>query len=121
MAAVFKRVDTVFVRVLDLEKAITWYADNLGLSVKWRNDEGGFAAMDIGGAPITFELVKDRESFKPYEEAPFILFTDNLEEAHAALSSKSVEVGPIEQLYDVKWFWFKDQDGNLIKVCNFEE
>lgn len=121
MSALFERVDSVFVKVRDLEKAIEWYTKTLGLSVRWRNDEGGFAALDIGGTTITFELEKDSESFKPSEEATFILFVRDIEEAHTGLTSQGVEAGPIEMLYDVRWFWFKDQDGNKIKACNFSE
>lgn len=121
MPALFQRIDAVFVRVKNLEKAIEWYTKNLGLSVRWRNDEGGYAAIEIGGMPITLEAVKDIEGFKPYEEAAFIIFARDIEEAHGSLTSLEVETGPIETLYDVRWFNFKDQDGNTIKVCNFAE
>lgn len=121
MPALFQRVDTVFVRVRDLGKAIEWYTKTLGLGVRWRNDEGGYAAIEIGGAPITFEVVKDIENFKPYEDAAFIIFVSDIEEAHKGLNSQGVETGPVETLYDVKWFWFKDQDGNMLKACNFKE
>jgi catechol 2,3-dioxygenase-like lactoylglutathione lyase family enzyme len=121
MAELFQRIDTVFIKVRDLDKAVEWYTKILGLKLRWKNDEGGYAAIEMGGAPITFVVEKDSEKFKPYEDAPFIIYARDIVEAHNSLHSQNVEVGAIETLYDSKWFWFKDQDGNVERVCYYKE
>ncbi|MGE5633367.1 MAG: VOC family protein [Caulobacteraceae bacterium] len=121
MAELFQRIDTIFIKVRDMDKAVEWYTKTLGLKLKWRNDEGGYAAIEIGGAPITFVLDKDNENFRPYEESPFIIYVRDIEEARNSLTAQNVQAGPIETLYDSKWFWFKDPDGNVARVCHYKE
>lgn len=44
----FTRIDTVFLQVTDFGKAIKWYSTVLGFPVRWRDDQGGYAALEIG-------------------------------------------------------------------------
>ena len=118
MPMMFTRVDSFFLRVSNLNNAINWYSDILGCNTLWRNDEGGFAAINLCGLPVT--LVEEKEpGFYPGQHAPFNVYTDNLEEALNHMKSKGVECGEIETLYHVKWFWFKDMDGNRLEACSY--
>ncbi len=121
MPALFSRLDTVFIKVSNLAAAVEWYTKILGLELRWRNDKGGFAALDIDGVPITLVEEKNPELFKPFEDATFLFYGSDIESIHEKLAGQEVETGPIEMLYDVKWFWFKDPDGNMLKACYFDE
>ncbi|MFE8702787.1 VOC family protein [Cytobacillus sp. FJAT-54145] len=117
MTGIFKRIDTVFLKVNDFEKAIEWYSHVLGFDVRWRDDQGGYAALNIGETPLTL-VRSDREKV----ESPTVYFnfyTENIEEAHKHLTENGVVVGPIEEDINVKWFKFKDLEGNELEVCCF--
>lgn len=119
MSILFKRIDTVFLNVKDFEGAIKWYSEVLGFTVRWVQEEGGYAALEIGETPLT--LVRATEEFKPVEEAFFNFFVPDLNDAYKHLKSYDVEVSEIEDYGDVKVFNFKDPDGNALSVCHFAE
>ncbi|WP_342025973.1 VOC family protein [Cytobacillus pseudoceanisediminis] len=64
----FTRIDTVFLQVIDFGKAIEWYSTVLGFPVRWRDDQGGYAALEIGETPLT--LVRS-ERVIPSSHMPF--------------------------------------------------
>lgn len=118
MAIPFSHVDSFFLRVSSIEKAIEWYSRVLECKTIWHNNEGSYAAIDVLGLPITFVEKKDNTEL-PYVHAPFNIYVDNIEEAHGYLKEHEVEVGEIEKLYNAEWFWFKDMDGNRLEVCSY--
>lgn len=59
MSTLFKRIDTVFLKVNDFEKAIDWYCSVLGFTLRWKHEAGGYAALNIGETPLT--LVRSSE------------------------------------------------------------
>jgi catechol 2,3-dioxygenase-like lactoylglutathione lyase family enzyme len=62
MDAIFKRIDTVFLKVKDFDRAIDWYSNILGFTVRWKDEEGGYAALNIGETALT--LVRDYKTIK---------------------------------------------------------
>lgn len=121
MAMPFKNVDSFFLWVADIPKAIEWYTSVLDCKLLWQNSEGGFAAIEICGLPLTLVQHRGVSDFKPLLFAPFNLYTENIEEAYDYLKEKGVEAGEIDILYDVKWFWFTDLDGNRLEACSYEQ
>jgi catechol-2,3-dioxygenase len=119
MSMLFKRIDTVFLKVKNFEKAIKWYSDVLGFSVRWVHEEGGYAALEIGETPLT--LVRANENFKPVMEAYFNFYVPDLNDVYKHLKSYDVEVTDIVDHGDVQTFDFKDPDGNTLSVCHFAE
>lgn len=115
----FLRVDTLFIPVTDLEKAVLWYTQTLEFKLNWRNDEGGYACIDGGVMPITLAKIPQDREFVPFASAPYNLFVIDIEEAHRYLKDKGIEVSEIETLYSTRWFWFSDPDGNRLEVCTY--
>ncbi|GLB60010.1 VOC family protein [Cytobacillus sp. NCCP-133] len=121
MRDIFKRIDTVFLQVRDFDQAIDWYSTVLGLPVRWKDDQGGYAALEAGKTPLT--LVR-APSKKPDDESSHMLFNfyvSDIEKAHKHLHQHEVMAGPIQDDGTVKWFEFEDLDGNKLGVCHFEE
>jgi len=119
MPSPFLRVDTLFIPVRDLGKAVEWYTETLGFDLNWRNDEGGYACIDAQILPITLAEVKPDTEFIPFASAPYNFYVTDIDEVYRNLKEKEIEVGEIETLYNVRWFWFKDPDGNRLEVCSY--
>ncbi|MFC4559220.1 VOC family protein [Virgibacillus kekensis] len=118
MTKLFKRIDTVFLEVTDIEKSIEWYTDVLDLELRWFQKEGGYAAIEIGETPLT--LVRASE-VKPATHCQFNFFTNDIKAAHERLQENNVDVDEIVDYGDVLSFEFRDPDGNILGVCFFEE
>lgn len=119
----FKRIDTVFLPVKNAAASIEWYQNKCGFRLRWHDEEGGYAAMDIGEGETVFTLVRSdlMEGQKPDKHEWFNLYTKDATSAHEQLSSSGVEVTELKKEEKVEFFSFKDPDGNVIGVCFFEE
>lgn len=112
----FERIDTVFVRVPDLEAAKTWYMEVLGLALKW--ETAHIAVLAMGETPLT--LMKTEASpFRPAAEAAFNFYVKDATAAHRQLRAAGVEVSAVEEGEGVQWFSFHDHCGNVLEVCSF--
>ncbi|QDP39370.1 VOC family protein [Radiobacillus deserti] len=118
MSEIFKRIDTVFLKVKRFDEAIEWYKQVLGFEVRWVIEEG-YAAMEVGETPLT--LVQSEQNFQPIEDIQFNFYVSDIQEAYQHLKSHDVEVGEIVDHGDLQEFSFKDLDGNVLAVCYFEE
>lgn len=114
MSTLFKRIDTVFLKVKDLDQAIEWYTKVLGFDLRWKVE--GYAALNISETPLT--LVQATGEFSPIKESSFNFYVSDVNEAHEHLKKHGVQLGPIES-NEVQWFWFSDSDGNRLEVCSF--
>ncbi|WCF09546.1 VOC family protein [Paenibacillus thiaminolyticus] len=112
----FERIDTVFVRVPDLEAAKTWYMEVLGLALRWDNDH--IAVLALGETPLTL-MKTEASSFRPAAEAAFNFYVKDAEAAHRYLQAAGVEVSAVEEGEGVQWFLFQDHCGNALEVCSF--
>jgi catechol 2,3-dioxygenase-like lactoylglutathione lyase family enzyme len=109
--------------VSDMPTAKAFYADKLGLKVAmdYRQDDGHWwvsLTLPEGGVSIT--LTTFHENAKPGTMTLWFASSD-LSAAHKTLDDKGVKVSEIQDdLHGpgsgVKWFNFKDPDGNLIHL-----
>jgi hypothetical protein len=95
--------------------------EKLGFTLRWRHDEGGYAALNIGETPLTLVRAADGVELHNSDHAPFNFFTSDIQEAHRQLKEKGVHVEAIQDHGDVLSFDFKDLDGNRLGVCHFQE
>jgi catechol 2,3-dioxygenase-like lactoylglutathione lyase family enzyme len=117
MSSLFTRIDTVFVRVRDLDAAARWYTETLGFAERFRSD--WIVVLNASETALTLIRPERTEDFCPAIEAPFNFYVPDVQRAHDHLLSRDVETGPISDGGDVLWFWFKDPDGNQLEVCHF--
>jgi catechol 2,3-dioxygenase-like lactoylglutathione lyase family enzyme len=120
----FTKVDTVIVRVPDLEKAMEWYEEKLGLQPGYVDLEKEKLAIFKTGGETSFTLYE----LKPGEEKPTgkvpasypIFYARDINEARRHLELRGVKVGPVQGTPgQTQWFSFWDQDGNLIEACHY--
>jgi catechol 2,3-dioxygenase-like lactoylglutathione lyase family enzyme len=116
MPTLFARIDTVFVRVRDLDAAARWYGETFDLEERFRSD--WIVVLNLGETPLTL-LKSDQEPFTPASEAHFNFYVPDVLKAHAHLQERGVPTGPNEDGGGVRWFWFSDPDGNRLEVCHF--
>lgn len=114
----FSRIDTVFLRVRNLEKALGWYTEQLGLTVRWR--QPGLACLNLGETPLT--LIEVTEGFSSVPEPTFNFYAADIDTAYGRLREAGVTVdAQIAEEPGVRWFGFQDPDGNRLEVCSWPE
>ena len=114
MEQLFQRVDTVFLRANNFERAFRWYNETLGLPVIWRTDV--IAAFKVGDkSPIT--LVKKDAVAEQHPLCHF--FAEDIARTHEELQKRGVSVGPIRDYGTVQLFDFTDSEGHLMNVCHY--
>lgn len=116
MNKLFKRVDTVFIPVHDLERALKWYVEVLGGVPGWRDESSNYQSITFGDTSITLCT----SSVVPHMDnlSLFSLYTTSIERAHAHLNIHSEHVNAIQK-DGADYFIFKDLDGNQIEVCTY--
>ncbi len=111
-----KRIDTVFLPVKNLDDAINWYTEKLGLTVRWRN-EYGYAALNVGETALT--LVESNEEVD-YKHMPFNFFVEDIGSMYDHFLNNDVKVGKLNEYGNFAHFDFEDLYGNPLGICWFE-
>ena len=114
----FRRIDTVFLRVRNLDAALAWYTEHLGLTVRWR--QPGVGCLNVAETPLT--LLEATDGFTPASEPTFNFYAADIDGVYQRLQQAGVVVD--DQITDspgVRWFDFQDPDGNRLEVCWFPE
>jgi len=112
--------DNVSVGVRDLGRAVAWYQEKLGLRLTpltsedfdaflglSKDDDEGLALVAIPAGQTTVNV-----------EGHPILFTKRIEACREDLTSRGIQVGPLQHDSGGNaFFQFQDVEGNLIEVC----
>lgn len=118
MPALFKRIDTIFFRVRNLDAAVAWYTETLGLTLRWQVE--GYACLNLAETPLT--LVEAADDFAPVAHATFNFYATDIEAVYSQLKEAGVAVDPaIANEPGVRFFGFSDLDGNRLEVCWWPE
>ena len=117
----FTRLDTIIIRVHNLETACFWYTNILGLPITFEDREKEkLVVLDTGGTTsITLWQLKAGEQLAPHGTVgsyPIFLSEDAVAARHA-LQEKGVDVEEMQVVDCVNSFGFFDPDGNRFEVC----
>lgn len=109
----------ITVSVKDLNRAVAWYRDKLGLSVKPEKSYSGevyLGYLQRETPMIVLFPVVDRKI--PFADRHLILFTRKLDSVHAELASVGIDVGLIQSdSGGNRFFRFRDLERNELEVC----
>lgn len=95
-----------------------WYVQELGLSLRWKVE--GYACLNLAETPLT--LVERGDEFTPVTQATFNFYAADIDAAYNQLKAAGIEVDPeIASPPGVRFFGFKDPDGNRLEVCWWPE
>ncbi len=116
----------------DLERAIAFYRDTLGLPFVAKFDPPGLAFFDLGGTRLMLSAIAEEETARP--GSPLYFAVDDIEAATAALEARGVtiESGPHPVFKDEQgvfgpagaeeWMaFFRDTEGNLLALVASRE
>ncbi|HSR29565.1 MAG TPA: VOC family protein [Anaerolineae bacterium] len=115
----FKKVDDVFFNVDDMDKAVAFYRDKVGLAVKYESAD--WVELDAGNVTIALRRYGSGPEGRPElgvgEGATLVFEVDDIEAARTELQGQGVEfVGGIFEYGAVKLAAFKDLNGNVLQI-----
>ncbi len=108
--------DCIFYYVTDVDRAIQFYSEVLGMSLTTRDS---IARFDIDG--VLFELVPAPAGKKPTGtgNGRICLKVDDIDEAVRELHERGVGTGEIEDVGTGMFAFFEDPDGNEICLWQY--
>ncbi|MCD5322180.1 MULTISPECIES: VOC family protein [Pontibacillus] len=112
-----ERIDTICLKVRDVEKSSKWYQDVLGFRVAFKDK--GYVVLNVGegGVPLTIEEGKS----EGHTNGSYpIFFSNTIEQLHKSLEEQGVQVDSLHEDGFNHYFDFYDPDGNRLQVCFFE-
>ena len=115
-------IDTVIIRVSDIEASKDWYQKKLGLLPVWDDPQMKLVVLDTNSATsLTLWQTKKKISIDQ-ETASYPIFkTPDASALRDALIISGIQVGEIIQDEHVKYFFFYDPDGNILEACQVHE
>ncbi|GGO08357.1 VOC family protein [Saccharibacillus kuerlensis] len=115
------RVDTIFVHVTNLERAVEWYGRLLGAAVTGEV-RSPIYTFDMGegrpGLTLDDHGFDDGYELRPLNHPLFNLSASDIQAAYDHVTELGAEiVSEIQHFPDLSEFTFKDLDGNIIAIC----
>jgi glyoxylase I family protein len=109
--ALFEGVETVFYQVCDMDRAIGFYQDVLGLELK-RREGNDWAEFALGGVELA--LSGELAVAPSQGGATVVLRTGDMDALEARLAEKGVRKGRVEDLGGARMLDIYDPDGNQL-------
>lgn len=109
-----KKLQNAYYVTRDMDRAVAFYRDALGLALKFRDGER-WAQFDAGG--VNFSLSSPEEAAPGAQGAVVILEVDDLDVAQSRLAEQGVAVlDPRDMGAHGRSCAFRDPDGNLVQL-----
>jgi catechol 2,3-dioxygenase-like lactoylglutathione lyase family enzyme len=117
--AIVDRLDLVFYWVTDMERAVSFYRDLLGLHLV-RRDEDTWAEFDAGGRRFALHSAGDGQPVVP-GGATAVFSVGDLDRAKGELAGRGVRFGHEGAVEGFARFAsFEDPDGNTVQLIEYE-
>lgn len=115
--AIVERIDTICLKVADIEKASRWYQNVLGFTEAFREED--YCILSIGDSAVPLTIEKDEGQVAgPQENSVYpIFYTKNIEETCRQLHEHEVKTGEVQDDGVNKFVDFYDLDGNRLQAC----
>ena len=115
-------IDTIIVRVSNIETSKEWYLEKLGLALLFEDAKMKLVVLDTN-SPTSLTLWQTEQTFSVNRHtASYPIFkTSDADALKQELLNRGIEVGEIIQDDYVKYFLFYDPDGNILEACQVHE
>ena len=115
-------IDTVIVRVSNIETSKEWYLEKLGLALLFEDAKMKLVVLDTN-SPTSLTLWQTEQTFSVNRDtASYPIFkTPDADVLRQELLNRGIEVGEIIQDDYVKYFLLYDPDGNILEACQVHE
>jgi catechol 2,3-dioxygenase-like lactoylglutathione lyase family enzyme len=116
---ILKQLDLIFYWVSDMDRAVSFYRDLLGLRLV-RRDEDTWVEFESGGRRLALHSVAEGQPMTP-GGATAVFSVDDLDRAKADLSSRGVRFGHEGDVAGFARFAsFLDSEGNTVQLIEYE-
>ncbi len=116
----FDRIDTVILRVRDVDAAERWYVDALGFSTDFRDPEERLVVLRVGSHHVItlWELKPGERMPDPDDAGTYpILGVSDAPRARELLGERGAVIGELADGPGIRFFSFRDPDGNRWEAC----
>ena len=128
------KVDHFAFRVSDLDRAIRFYTETLGLNLMFRETSAehheAFAFIEIEGGNLELlQSLDEADRPLPYDPPPveppysphLAIASENLDRVVEMLEENGIPLlkGPLEIPGKVKWLYFSDPDNNILEFVEW--
>jgi CreA protein len=114
-------LDHVYYWVSDMDRAVRFYEDAVGLSLV-RRDDSNWAEFDAGPARLALHAAIEGRPMAP-GGATAVFRVEDLDAARTALEARGVEfeehVGEVQGF--ARFASFRDPDGNAVQIIEYRE
>ena len=115
-------IDTVIIRVSDIEISKNWYHEKLGLLSVWDDPKMKLAVLDTNSATSLTLWQSEKKINIDQETAAYPIFkTPDASALREVLMRSGIQVSEMIQDEHVKYFLFYDPDGNVLEACQVYE
>jgi len=115
-------IDTVIVRVSEINKSKEWYQETLGLASIWDDPNIKVVVLDTGSSTSLTLWQTEKKIDNDKETVSYPIFrTFDVDTARQELLGKAVRVSEVTEDNAVKYFLFYDPDGNVMEACQVRE
>ncbi len=115
-------IDTVIIRVSNIQTSLEWYLKKLGLKLIWKEEKMKLAVLDTNG-PTSLTLWETDVPVKidPATASYPIFKTPSASALRLQLSDKGIETADLVKDDYTEYFFFYDPDGNVLEACQVHD
>jgi methylmalonyl-CoA/ethylmalonyl-CoA epimerase len=112
------KIGQIAIHAHDLERAVTFYRDTLGIRFLFQASPPGLAFFDCGGIRLMLDAVKEKDTSEPLSSMLYYKVED-LQATYESLVSDGVKFEQKPQLiakmmdHELWMAFFRDSEGNL--------
>lgn len=115
-------IDTVIVRVTDIERSKKWYTDILGFGITWDEPKLKLVVLNTSSnVSLTLWQTDETISINKNTASYPIFRTPDASALRINLEEKGVSTESIVTDDYVTYFFFYDPDGNILEACQVHE
>lgn len=119
---ILQGIDTVIIRVSDINLSKMWYAEKLGLTPVWDDSNIKLVVMDTGSPASSTLWQTDEKIQNNKSTASYPIFrTLDAKASRNELMNLGVNFSEIIEGEVVKYFQIFDSDGNILEACEVHQ